>query len=183
MEHQQKQGTQEPPVAHDKINIGLPRLTKTQWSAIFVGLLFVGSSAGFAFLSSPSSQTGSSSPAPAISGIQCQSMEGTALHIHPRLEILRGNSAVKVPAGIGIPSGKGCMYWLHTHDTSGTIHVESPVQRTFTLGEFLDIWDATIGANPIGGANVTVHVDGRTYDGDYRQIVFEDGKSILVEIA
>lgn len=29
---------------------------------------------------------------------------------------------------------------LHTHDTSGTIHVESNSYRTYTLGQFLDIW-------------------------------------------
>jgi hypothetical protein len=29
---------------------------------------------------------------------------------------------------------------LHTHDTSGIIHVESPTVRSFTLGEFVDLW-------------------------------------------
>ncbi len=29
---------------------------------------------------------------------------------------------------------------LHTHDTSGIIHVESNTVRPYTLGEFLNIW-------------------------------------------
>jgi hypothetical protein len=29
---------------------------------------------------------------------------------------------------------------LHTHDSSGIIHVESVVDRNYTLDEFLDIW-------------------------------------------
>jgi hypothetical protein len=44
-----------------------------------------------------------------------------------------------VPAGIGIKP-PDCIYWLHTHDISGIIHVESPDNRTFTLGQFFDIW-------------------------------------------
>ncbi len=34
----------------------------------------------------------------------------------------------------------GCFYWLHTHTEDGIIHIESPVQRTFTLGHFFAIW-------------------------------------------
>ena len=33
------------------------------------------------------------------------------------------------------------MYLLaHTHDISGIIHVESPENKTFNLGQFFDIW-------------------------------------------
>ena len=28
----------------------------------------------------------------------------------------------------------------HTHDDTGIGHIESPENRTFTLGEFFDIW-------------------------------------------
>jgi hypothetical protein len=62
-------------------------------------------------------------------------------------------SARQVPAGIGIPgartqnSAKGpffssgtCFYWLHTHAADGVIHIESPVQRAYTLGDFFYEW-------------------------------------------
>lgn len=34
------------------------------------------------------------------------------------------------------------MYLLaaSTHDNSGIIHIESPIQRDFTLGQFFDLW-------------------------------------------
>ena len=35
-----------------------------------------------------------------------------------------------VPADIGIPQSANCLYWVHTHDNSGIIHIESPVKRT-----------------------------------------------------
>jgi hypothetical protein len=32
--------------------------------------------------------------------------------------------------------GGTCFYWLHTHAAHGTIHIESSIARTFTLGDF-----------------------------------------------
>ena len=32
---------------------------------------------------------------------------------------------------------------MHTHDDSGIIHIESPVEREFTFGNFIDIWGQT----------------------------------------
>src|SRR5262245_14575940 len=61
-----------------------------------------------------------------------------ALHLHPHLTILVNGSPVTVPAGIGIKAAGDLP--LHTHDASGTIHVESPGARTFTLADFFAVW-------------------------------------------
>ena len=45
-----------------------------------------------------------------------------------------------VPSQIGIIPER-CIYWLHTHDDSGIIHIESPIVKNYTLGQFFDIWD------------------------------------------
>ena len=29
--------------------------------------------------------------------------------------------------------------WLHTHAADGIVHIESPVDRTYTLGNFFDV--------------------------------------------
>jgi len=44
-----------------------------------------------------------------------------------------------VPPQIGIIPEK-CIYWLHTHDESGIIHIESPIKRDFTVGQFFELW-------------------------------------------
>jgi hypothetical protein len=44
-----------------------------------------------------------------------------------------------IPPQIGIIPEK-CIYWLHTHDESGIIHIESPIKRDFTVGQFFDLW-------------------------------------------
>lgn len=100
-----------------------------------------------------------------IGGIQCSSFEQLVFHIHSHLDIFINGKPFTIPAQIGIIPGK-CFYWLHTHDESGVIHIESPVSRNYTLGQFFDIWDQKFnntqlfdnGAN--GNNTLTVYVNG-----------------------
>ena len=77
-----------------------------------------------------------------IDGIKCEAMESTIFHIHVHLDIFINGQNSTVPALIGITNS--CFYWLHTHDDTGIIHIESPVNKTFTLGQFFDILEAEI---------------------------------------
>src|SRR2546427_808615 len=73
------------------------------------------------------------------------------MHFHPQLTLVIDGKSATVPAKIGIDPqlwqdhsldsyGMQGMAPLHTHDTSGTIHVESFVNRYYTFGQLLDIW-------------------------------------------
>jgi hypothetical protein len=78
-----------------------------------------------------------------VNGIRCDTMEFTKFHIHAHLDIFVNGKPFTVPSQIGIDPEGRCLYWLHTHDESGIIHVESPVEREFTIGNLIDIWDQT----------------------------------------
>ena len=120
-----------------------------------------------------------------VDGIKCQTNEQVLFHIHAHLTIFVNGSPRQVPAGIGIPgaqaqntaqgpfisSGK-CFYWLHTHAADGIIHTESPVHRTFTLGNFFNIWGQPLGPGQVGPArgHVTAIYNGRAYQGNPRDI-------------
>jgi hypothetical protein len=84
--------------------------------------------------------SGASASSPPIDNIQCNSMEQAAFHIHAHLDILINGQPYTIPSQIAIIPGK-CFYWLHTHDDSGVIHIESPITRNFTLGQVFDIWN------------------------------------------
>ena len=75
-----------------------------------------------------------------IDGIQCNAFEQLLFHIHAHLDIIINGQYFLVPAQIGIITDK-CFYLLHTHDVTGIIHIESPINRDFTLGQFFDIWN------------------------------------------
>jgi hypothetical protein len=72
------------------------------------------------------------------------------LHIHQHLDIWVDGRKVTVPAQIGIDAGGGFISDLHTHETDGIMHVESPTQQTFTLGQFFAVWGLPLSADCIG---------------------------------
>ncbi len=83
-----------------------------------------------------------------IDGIPCETQEYTTFHIHAHLDVFVNGQHITVPQYIGIMDNT-CLYWLHTHDPSGIMHIESPQQKDFSLAQFLDIWKKTsTGAPP-----------------------------------
>ena len=116
-------------------------------------------------------------------------------HFHPILTITVDGKPMTVPAQIGIdPSlwknhsldkygmqamsdGMSGMAPLHTHDSSGTLHVESNVIKNYTLGQFLDTW----GELNVAGKTVKATVDG-TPVSNYRNIILRDGEQIHLDV-
>jgi hypothetical protein len=90
-------------------------------------------------------------------GLPMLSREGTVEHIHAHLDVRVNGQPVKVPAMIGID--RRGISPVHTHDSTGVIHVESPVKQTFTLGEFFTEWDVGLSTDSIGGLRAG---DGKT---------------------
>jgi hypothetical protein len=88
------------------------------------------------------------------------------LHIHQHLTILINGHRRGIPALIGFRPPVGFLP-IHTHDTSGIIHVESSEVRTFTLGDFFAVWGQPFNAQQILGKHadathkITMTVDGR----------------------
>jgi hypothetical protein len=121
-----------------------------------------------------------------VDGIKCQRSEQVLFHIHAHLTIFVDGQQRLIPYGIGIaPPLRGenltdgpfvtsgsCFTWLHTHTNDGIIHIESPVQRTYTLGNFFDVWDQPLSADQVGPAHghVTVFVNSRLYLGNPRNV-------------
>jgi uncharacterized protein (DUF2147 family) len=122
-----------------------------------------------------------------VDGIACGAMESLAFHIHAHLAAYVEGQPKKIPAGIGITAPRqlqtladgspfvgsgGCFYWLHTHTEDGVIHIESPVQRSFTLGQFFDIWNLKLSGQQVGSfkGKVIVYLDGKAFSGDPRSL-------------
>ena len=75
-----------------------------------------------------------------VSAVSCDSGgHDAAYHIHAQLTvILPSGVTAQVPPNIGV--GERCMYWLHTHEPDGQLHVEAPSETVATLADFLEIW-------------------------------------------
>lgn len=115
--------------------------------------------------------------------LTCTTDMATEFHIHPTLEIVVNGEKQIIPPDIGIKAG--CMNALHTHDAVGTIHVESPEKRDFTLADFFAVWDKPFTKNQIleyvSGDSHAIHVrvDGvEVYT--FEETVLKDKEKIVI---
>ena len=118
-------------------------------------------------------------------------MEQVAYHVHAHLTILLDGRLRPMAPLVGIPGGEvglpRCYYWLHTHDRSGVVHIESPDQRTYTLGQFFDVWGMPLNLNRVADTDVpdghlTIFVDGKKYSSDPREIELHNHEEIVLEL-
>lgn len=115
-----------------------------------------------------------------IRGIRCDHLLQPVVHLHAHLDVFVRGRPVTVPTHVGIPRDGSCLYWLHTHDTSGVVHIEAPaaaVDREFTLGDFLAVW-----GNGPGLTGSVAIVNGRRYSGDPADIRLVAYELITLEV-
>ena len=129
-----------------------------------------------------------------IDGIEGSSREMLKVHVHAHLSLFYKGQQIAIPYGIGIVQpfqvnngfvgGGAGIYWLHTHDATGIIHVESPDSRAYTLGQFFDIWGQPLDAQNVAGLQgaVRAFVDGKTFIGNLRSIVLRAHTQITLEV-
>lgn len=144
----------------------------TTFSIIGVVALAV---AGLAYLVVAQSQTPANAAYPPVDNVSCQSTEQGGTHIHAHVTMYVNGTKTAVPANVGIAPDSSCLYWLHTHDDTGVIHIEAPGGVSVTFGNFLDIWGnhfQQLGypsqlSDPAGWQ---VYVNGKPFVGDFRAI-------------
>lgn len=133
-----------------------------------------------------------------VDGIQCNAGEQTLFHVHTHLSIFVNGAQRQVPYGIGVVPPRqvvqtktgpfvesgACFYWLHTHASDGIIHIESPVVRTYTLGNFFAIWGQPLGPNQLGPVKgkVTAFYNGKLYKANPRDIPLGNHVQITLNV-
>jgi hypothetical protein len=140
----------------------------------------------------------SASTGATVDGIQCNTNEQTIFHVHTHLTIFVNGHPRQLPYGIGIAPPRqvsqtsrgpfvqagACFYWLHTHAADGIIHIESPIHRAYTLGNFFDIWRQPLGPDEVGPVKgkVTAFYDGKVYKGNPRNIPLGDHTRLQLDV-
>ncbi|HET6502706.1 MAG TPA: hypothetical protein VFG87_18275 [Amycolatopsis sp.] len=142
--------------------------------------------------------TASQATGDTVDGVASNDMEQVLFHIHAHLAIYINGTQKLIPYGVGIVppyqlqdtadgpfvAGGSKYYWLHTHDETGVIHVESPVQHTYTVGEFFDVWHQPLSGTQIGPdtGTVTAFLNGQKYTGDPRNIPLDAHNVIQLDL-
>lgn len=130
--------------------------------------------------------------------LMCDVQEHLVMHIHPILKIFIDGQAQEIPANIGVEGLSGdstheqakasatCLHFLHTHDASGTLHVESPVPMDYSLGDFFAVWGKTFTKDQILDSKVDdkhhIHfiVDGQE-NSDFENLILKDKQQIEIK--
>lgn len=121
-----------------------------------------------------------------IQGIACDPMEQVTYHVHAHLNIRVSGQLQVIPGDIGLRST--CLYWLHTHQVHGVIHVEAPAEQPFTLGQFFAIWGKRLDATVVAdwtvpdGSRLWIFVNREPYSGDPGAIGLDDLTAIELQI-
>ena len=118
--------------------------------------------------------------------VGCNVNEIFTEHIHAHLAIEHRGTEVRIPANIGFVSAGYaviCIYWLHTHDDSGLIHIEAP-GGAFTLADFFAVWGQPLSPSRVGpySGRVRAYVNGAPYKGAPQTIPLLDGEQIVLKV-
>ena len=105
-----------------------------------------------------------------VDGIPCATSMPNTYHIHTFVGIIVNGRQYALPDGAGMYKPGGdityagfknwteyatCYYYMHTHDASGVVHVESsqnvpPTTSIYTLRNFFDVWGQPVSSTQIG---------------------------------
>lgn len=115
-------------------------------------------------------------------GLEPLPSEGVATHVHAHLDVFVNGKRVTVPPEIGINPGANYVTELHTHDTGGVVHIESPKGNDeFTLGQFFGEWGVRLNANSVGGyTGLKWYVNGKPQTGNPAGLVLKPHQEIAI---
>jgi hypothetical protein len=132
---------------------------------------------------------GDAAPAIAAAGLHAQSGETLQVHYHAHVDIIDNGAAVTVPAQIGFLFSNGRLVGLtslHTHDTSGVVHIESATDIPYTLGQVFTEWGVRLTTGQVGGLVtgngkvLRVYVNGIAFTGDPATVVLRPHQEIAL---
>jgi hypothetical protein len=130
-----------------------------------------------------------------VNGVPCLRDELPVQHLHIHLEIWLDGKRVGLPAGIGVGRPWGtddtgfittgsCFAWIHTHDTTGVVHVFTQAGKSDTLGQVFSVWGQPLGERGALGYSGTlaVVVNGRSMTGDPRVVPLKNLENVVLEL-
>ena len=98
-----------------------------------------------------------------------------ARHIHPTLKMFVQGQEIPIRANIGV--SETCMAEIHTHDTSGAIHIETTdTETTHTIGDLFAILGEEMERE---GFTLTATLNGEVIDNIASHPLQEDDEVVL----
>ena len=104
-----------------------------------------------------------------LAGLSLPAASDVGYHVHAFVAVFLDGRPVRIPANVGIDPGRGVLAPIHTHDSSGIVHLESTRPYPFTLGQLFTVWGVRFTGSRIGAYRNS---------GRRRLAVFADGRAV-----
>jgi hypothetical protein len=118
-------------------------------------------------------------------GLTTLPQEAVATHYHSHLDIFVDGKHVTVPKYIGINLGANYLTELHTHDTRGVVHIESPKSNDhFSLGQFVAEWGVFLNSRCIGAYcdGLKWYLNGKLQTGNPQKYVLQPHDEVAIVV-
>jgi hypothetical protein len=105
-------------------------------------------------------------------------------HHHALLDVYINGNKQSIPQYVGLQGQSFAS--MHTHDTTGIMHMEAARPFDYTLGDFMDVWgvyftDKCIGAYCDGlGGTLRVYANGKQYQGDPTKLPLKQHTLVVI---
>jgi hypothetical protein len=129
--------------------------------------------------------TGDQSASATQAGLPMLGQEMLQVHYHAHIDLMVRGARVPIPVGVGIDTAQQKISPLHTHDTTGIVHIESGADIPFRLSQFFTEWGQPLDASRVGpvavaeGEQLRVYRDGKQVPGDPASITFTPARRAL----
>jgi hypothetical protein len=118
-------------------------------------------------------------------GLTTLPQEAVATHYHSHLDVFVDGKHVTVPKYVGINLGANYLTELHTHDTRGVIHIESPKSNDhFSLGQFVAEWGVLLNSRCIGAYcdGLKWYLNGKLQTGNPQKYVLQPHDEVAIVV-
>jgi len=107
--------------------------------------------------------------------------EALAFHIHQHLDVYVNDKHVTVPALIGIYANS-FITEMHTHTPDGVLHVESPKNQPYVLGQIFGEWGVRLNASCLGRYCGDLHwwLNGKPQAGNPADLIVHAHQEIVI---
>ena len=77
-----------------------------------------------------------------------------------------------------------CFAWIHTHDTTGVVHVFTQVGKAYSLGQMFKVWGQPLGLSGALGYRgpLAALVNGLPFAGDPQAVDLKNFENIVLEL-
>jgi hypothetical protein len=85
-----------------------------------------------------------------LAGLALPAQSDSAYHIHAFPSVFINNRQITIPTNLGIDPNLRFLSPVHTHDSTGIIHIEASRPYPSTLGQLFTIWGVTFSDSQFG---------------------------------